>query len=242
VGPHPHRGFAPVTIIFEGGVYHQDSMGNKSLVEKGGVQWMNSGKGIIHSERPSELLSKTGGVFEIIQFWVNTPAEHKFNPPDYQPLDINQIPEIIYDGGMAKASIIAGEYDGIKGKIKSFSELLILKLDISSGGKLGILIPEDFNSLIYQLDGKLVINNQEETKGKDLILLETDENDITIEGKEDTRAIVLAGKPLKEKVASYGPFVMNEQSEIYDAINDFKSGNMGRLTETFNFSSDKVNL
>lgn len=235
VGPHPHRGFAPVTLIFEGGVYHQDTLGNKSIIEKGGTQWMNSGKGIIHSERPSEKIAQSGGEFEIIQFWVNSPASQKMNEPDYQSLTHEETPVIISDGGLVKTGIVAGNFDETEGRIKTTSKLLVLRFDISKGGKIKLPVSDNFNTLIYQLDGKLLINNEKMTGAKDLINFKLEGNNISLEGIEDTRAILLAGEPLNEKVYSYGPFVMSSQKEIYDAVHDYNSGKMGKLIEDFNF-------
>ncbi len=233
VGPHPHRGFSPVTFIFEGGVYHQDSIGNKSLIEKGGTQWINSGKGIIHSERPSKQLSEEGGVFEIIQFWVNTPANHKMDSPKYQPLTAEETPIVISDDGLVKTAVIAGEFGNNQGKIQTESELLILRFDIRKGGNIDISIPENYNTLIYQLDGKLNVNKQHTTGDKDLSLFETNGDAINLQGIEDTRAILLAGMPLNEHVFSHGPFVMNSKEEIKAAIYDYNRGEMGTLTEEF---------
>ena len=233
VGPHPHRGFAPVTLIFEGGVYHQDSIGNKSLVEKGGTQWMNSGKGIIHSERPSENIAENGGVFEIIQFWVNAPAKNKSDEPNYHPLKFEETPIIISDGAMVKISIIAGKFEGTQGKIKTYSELLVLRIEISKGGKISIPIPNNFNAIIYQLDGKLLINNERITNAKDLSCFSMQGESVILEGVEDTRAILLSGEPINEKVVSYGPFVMNSHTEIQDAFRDYQTGKMGILIEEY---------
>lgn len=234
VGPHPHRGFAPVTLIFEGGVYHQDSTGNKSLIEKGGTQWMNSGKGIIHSERPSKRIAEEGGVFEIIQFWVNAPAKNKLDMPDYRALKSEETPIIISDGGLIKTSIIAGEFAQTIGKIDCCSNLLVLRLDISKAGKITIPLPGNFNALLYQLDGKLLINNEKVTNAKDLTYFNEHGKYITLESTEDTRAILLAGKPIDEEIVSYGPFVMNTKEEILEAIKDYNSGKMGILNEDFN--------
>ncbi|HJN06182.1 MAG TPA: pirin family protein, partial [Bacteroidales bacterium] len=114
VGPHPHRGFAPVTFIFNGGVHHQDSRGNNSIVEAGGTQWMNSGMGIVHSERPTKEIAENGGEFEIIQLWVNAPAKNKMDPPSYQSLTKEDTPSVMSDDDKIEISIVAGEFNGIK--------------------------------------------------------------------------------------------------------------------------------
>lgn len=231
VGPHPHRGFSPVTFIFQGAVHHQDSRGNNSIIEAGGTQWMNSGMGIVHSERPTKEMAENGGEFELIQFWINAPAKHKMNLPSYQPLTKEETPIILSDG--INIAVVAGELNGIKGKINSYSPLLALRLDISKGGKMEIPIPENYNAFLYQLDGSLKINNENNTITKDLTWFHNDGKSIHIEGLAETRAILLAGEPIDEEINSYGPFVMNTQTEIMQAMRDYQMGKMGILIEEF---------
>lgn len=231
VGPHPHRGFSPVTFIFKGGIYHQDSKGYKGLVKAGGTQWMNSGNGVIHSERPSKHLAENGGDFEIIQFWINTPSSHKLDEYSYQPLHKEDTPVIISEDKKIETAVIAGELDHTKGKISTFSEVLILRLEVKKGGKTTFNVPQEYNAFMYQLDGQMKINGSL-TKKKDLIWFENDDTEINIEGLEDSTLILLSGKPLNEPLATYGPFVMNTETEIRQAIHDYQSGKMGTLHET----------
>lgn len=234
VGPHPHRGFTPVTFIFEGGIHHQDSAGHNRVVYAGGTQWMHSGKGIIHSERfPKELVEK-GGQLEFIQFWVNVPANKKMIDPSYQPLDAADTPIIPSADGKVKAGLIAGYLDNKKGPIKTETELFLLRLEMEAGGKMEIPIPKGYNALVYQLDGKMKVNGSSETKAKDLIWFNNDGDGITVEANVNTRAILLSGRPIEEPVATYGPFVMNTNHEIQQAIMDYQAGKMGALDETFN--------
>ena len=233
VGPHPHRGFAPVTFIFNGGVHHQDSRGNNSIVEAGGTQWMNSGMGIVHSERPTKEIAENGGEFEIIQLWVNAPAKNKMDPPSYQSLTKEDTPSVMSDDDKIEISIVAGEFNGIKGKIKPYTSLLAMRLNIEKGGKIKIPVPDNYNAFLYQLDGSLKIAGGNKTFAKDLTWFNNDGKDIEIEGIEDTRAILLGGEPINEKVISYGPFVMNTQSEIMQAMADYQKGAMGVLVEEF---------
>lgn len=231
VGPHPHRGFSPVTFIFKGGIYHQDSKGYKGLVEAGGTQWMNSGKGVIHSERPAKRLVEKGGDFEIIQFWINTPKAHKLDEYSYQPLHKDETPLLISDDKKIETAVIAGELEGTKGKINTFSDVLILRLTVKKGGKTTFNVPTEYNAFFYQLNGKMTINGST-TKKKDLIWFNNDDQEIEIEGLEDTTLILLSGKPLNEPLATYGPFVMNTEAEIRQAVHDYQSGEMGVLHET----------
>jgi len=232
VGPHPHRGFSPVTFIFKGGVHHRDSKGHESVVNEGGTQWMNSGKGLIHSERPRKDIAENGGEFEIIQFWVNAPSNKKMEEPSYQPLSAQETPTLLSEDKKVKIGLVAGELMGKKGKINPHSELLALRLEIEKGGEIKIPVPKEYNVFVYQLNGNSLIN-EKNINDKELVLFENDNEDIIIKGNENSRAILLAGKPINEPVATYGPFVMNSQSEIVSALNDFQSGKMGTLVEKF---------
>lgn len=230
IGGHPHRGFSPVTFVFKGDVRHQDSFGNDAVVKAGGTQWMHAGKGIVHSERPSKELAKKGGDQEIIQFWVNTPAKHKMEMPYYLPLSEEETPFI--KGENHKIQIVAGEYDGIKGPAQTFSPMLLLRGEIEAMGSVKLEIPAHYNSLMYLLDGSLEVNGKR-AKKKDLIWFDNDGETVQISANESTRMILLAGEPIGEKVTSYGPFVMNTQTEILEAMRDSQIGKMGVLIENF---------
>jgi redox-sensitive bicupin YhaK (pirin superfamily) len=234
VGPHPHRGFSPVTFVFEGEVQHQDSLGNNAVVTAGGTQWMHAGKGIIHSERPSKALVENGGFNEIIQFWVNSPSKHKMEEPYYFPLQESETPVLEKNG--STISVVAGELDGVKGPAKTYSPQTLLRGEIAAGSEFSLYIPSSFNTLIYLLDGSIEIGGEKaktKVKGKDMVLFNNDGEEIVIKGVEKTRFILLSGEPIGEPVNSYGPFVMNTSREIQDAIEEYQSGGMGRLDETF---------
>ncbi len=232
VGPHPHRGFSPVTFIFKGGVHHRDSLGTSEVVHAGGTQWMNSGKGIVHSERPAKDLATNGGEFEIIQFWMNAPAKHKMDDPSYQPLALDETPVIKSDDGLSEIFVVAGELGDKKGPIKPNSEVQILRSNLKTNGSLNIEVPEHFNSLVYMLNGKIEIDGQV-IEGKNMIHFNNDGTRIALKSLEETRLIVLSGAPINEELSTYGPFVMNTEDEIRQAIIDYQSGKMGILTEEF---------
>ncbi len=233
VPPHPHRGFAPVTFIFQGGVHHRDSMDKSSIIYGGGTQWMHAGKGIVHSERPPKAVAQEGKDWELIQFWVNVPAKYKMTDPAYLPLSYEDTPSVNSNDGKVEIGVVTGNFKGIQGKIEAFSPILALRLNFEKDGKVNIPIPQNFNAFVYQLDGKLTVNGAQETKAKDLTWLENDGDSITLEACENTRAILLAGEPINESVATYGPFVMNTQSEILKAMQDYQMGVMGQLSEKF---------
>lgn len=233
VGPHPHRGFAPVTFIFKGGVHHRDSRGHESVVQAGGTQWMNSGMGLVHSERPAKELAEKGGDFEIIQFWVNSPAKHKMGQPSYQPLHPEKTPIVKTEDGKGSIGVVAGELHGKRSPIDTHSPLLILRLELEKGAVTSLPIPKSYNALSYQLDGALRINGQQDAGQKAMAWYQNDGDEIRLEALSDTRVILLAGEPLNEKISTYGPFVMNSQTEIMEAIRDYQQGKMGVLIEEF---------
>lgn len=231
VGPHPNRGFSPVTFVYKGGVHHRDSMNNSSVVYSGGTQWMNAGKGVIHSERPLKEVAETGGEMEIIQFWVNTPSQYKMEIPQYFALSDEDTPRVVNDK-LIDVAIVSGEMNGVNGPLKGFSELLALRNTFRAGGKFTFHIPINFNAVLYVLNGELEIENKP-IKMHEMALFSNDGKELSVLAKEDAQFVILAGEPLNEKVSSYGPFVMNSQSEIIHALNDYQKGKMGFLVEEF---------
>jgi redox-sensitive bicupin YhaK (pirin superfamily) len=231
VGPHPHRGFSPVTFIFKGGVHHRDSRGNDSVVYAGGAQWMNAGMGVIHSERPPDDIQELGGRQEIIQLWVNTPADHKMDQPAYYPVSAEEAPVFKSEDGKVSVSVFAGSVLGLKGPVPSHTEVNAATAAILKGGKITIPLPEHHSAMVYLLDGRLNVEGFGLVEGLHLIHFKNDGEAVTLEGIEDTRLLLLSGAPLGEEVVSYGPFVMNTQTEIMEAMRDYQKGKMGVLIE-----------
>lgn len=230
VGPHPHRGFSPVTFIFKGSVRHQDSIGNNVVISDGGTQWMHAGKGVIHSERPGIELVKKGGDQEFIQFWVNTPSEFKMEAPYYLPITDEDTPKV--KKNKAIIGVVAGNFEGVKGRAKTYSPQTLLRVEADRDATFKIPLPNNYNTLLYVLNGSLKINGRE-AGSKDMVWFENDGEEISIQVDEKTRFIVLSGEPIGEPVVSYGPFVMNTQQEIQQALFDFQNGKMGDLLESF---------
>jgi quercetin 2,3-dioxygenase len=230
VGPHPHRGFSPVSLIFKGGVHHRDSRGNNSIVMAGGTQWMFAGMGITHSERPYKELAEQGGEFELIQFWLNVPAKNKMEQPVYTAITKEDTPVFTSEDGKVKVGVVSGDFKNLKGAIDHFTAVTVLRFDFEKDGEIEFEIPSSQNTLIYLLNGHLKINN-EDAVSKDLVWFNNDGKNITIKANETTRAILLAGEPINEEVVSYGPFVMNNQTQIMQAIRDAQMGKMGVLIE-----------
>jgi redox-sensitive bicupin YhaK (pirin superfamily) len=231
VGPHPHRGFSPVTFIFKGGVHHRDSRGNDSVVYAGGAQWMNAGMGVIHSERPPDDIHDIGGRQEIIQLWVNTPAEHKMDQPAYYPVSSEEVPTHKTSDGKVSVKVFAGSVLGLKGPVPLYTEVNAATVALSKGGKISIPLPGHHSAMAYLLDGRLNVEGFGLVEGLHLVHFKNDGEGISLEGLEDTRVLVLSGAPLGEEVVSYGPFVMNTQTEILEAMRDYQKGKMGVLIE-----------
>jgi len=230
VGPHPHRGFSPVTFVYKGNVEHRDSLGNHAIVEAGGTQWMHAGRGITHSERPGAELAAQGGDHEFIQFWVNTPAAHKMETPYYVPISADETPSVQYE--LATVRVVAGTFQGVTGPAKIYSPQTLLRVDAQQGARLALPLPTTFNTLLYILDGQIITDDQE-AGAQDMIWFQNNAETIEINILNDARFIVLSGEPIGEPVASYGPFIMNNQTEIMEAIRDAQMGKMGILIEEF---------
>ena len=225
LGPHPHRGFEPVTFLYQGGIRHKDSLGNEGILEAGDIQWMTAGRGIIHSERASDSFMENGGTIEGIQLWVNLPAQDKMTKPKYQEIRKNDIPVIAET--KVTHRLISGQWNGQKGIVNTFSPMIIIQTSILSGGKTQIPIPENFNACIYILSGEIILNDNFDYSAGKMIYFTNRGDGIGIEGLAETEILVLCGEPIEEPLAQYGPFVMNSQTEIMEAMRDYQMGKMG---------------
>ncbi len=231
VGPHPHRGFSPVTFIFKGGVHHRDSFGNSSVVLEGGVQWMNAGRGIIHSERPPANIHDMGGRQEIIQLWVNTPAKNKMDTPAYFPLRGDDMPRIDDPQGKYQIKLVSGQLEGLQGKIPTLSPVTTATIDAQTGANIELTLPTDETVILYLLDGEIEIPNYGPAEMHHAVLFKNDGNGISFQAKKPTRMLLLSGLPLAEPMASHGPFVMNNETQLLEAMRDYQMGKMGVLIE-----------
>lgn len=231
VGPHPHRGFSPVTFIFKGGVHHRDSRGNNSVVKAGGAQWMNAGMGVIHSERPPDDIHESGGRQEFIQLWINTPARHKMDQPEYFPLQKEDIPAFITEDQLVTVAVISGEVLGVKGPLSGKTPVNAATLVAKSGGQITIPLPSSHNSFIYLLDGRIHLEGFGLTEGLHAAVFANDGEAIAFTALADTRMLLMSGEPLNEKVVAQGPFVMNNETQILEAMRDYQKGKMGILIE-----------
>ncbi|MDX6747819.1 pirin family protein [Polaribacter sp. PL03] len=231
LGPHPHRGFEPITLLFKGEQLHRDSLGNEMVVKAGGVQWTTAGRGIIHAEAPTKDFVKKGGDLEGIQLWLNLPAKNKMMTPNYQHLEEKQIPKLFSNDKKIQLNLIAGNQNNESGLINTQTEVNVFTANAAVGGKLEINIPENHQSLIYLLEGEILVNNDAVLeKGKNqMITFHQDGNTIHFIANKPSTILILSGVAIKEKITQYGPYVMNTQTEILEAMRDYNQGKMGYL-------------
>lgn len=231
VGPHPHRGFSPVTFIFKGGVHHRDSRGNNNVIYEGGTQWMNAGMGIVHSERPPADIHERGGRQEIIQLWVNTPAAHKMDQPSYHPLTAAETPSVVSADGLVKVNIQAGELNGVTGKISTYTAVNTFTASMKKNGVFHFDIPATHNAFIYVLKGKLQVDDEAGLSENYAAIFNLDGDGFGLTALEDSLVFIGSGEPLQEPVAAHGPFVLNNQTQVMEAFRDYQLGKMGVLIE-----------
>ena len=231
VGAHPHRGFSPVTFIFDGGVHHRDSRGNDNVVYAGGTQWMNAGMGIIHSERPPADIHELGSRQEIIQLWINSPAKNKMDEPVYIPITAEETPTIKSADELTIIKVIAGKLNDTIGPIKPLSSIKMYTIQMQKGGTYSIPVEQSHNAFLYILKGKINVNNNEEVNEHNMVSFNKDGEYIELAALENSELLFGTGEPLNEPVASHGPFVMNNQTEIMEAFRDYQIGKMGVLIE-----------
>lgn len=231
LGPHPHRGFEPITLLFKGEQFHRDSLGNEMVVKAGGVQWTTAGSGIIHAEAPTKAFVEKGGDLEGIQLWLNLPAKDKMMTPHYQHLEKEQIPVIFSDDKKVRLNIIAGKQLSEEGLIKTQTSVNVFTANADIGGKLDIKIPENHQSLIYLLEGAILVNKTDILKkgANQMVTFHQDGDTIQFEAKEESTILILSGAPINEEIIQYGPYVMNTQTEILEAMRDYQNGKMGYL-------------
>jgi quercetin 2,3-dioxygenase len=230
VGEHPHRGFETVTIAYQGSVEHRDSGGNAGTIGPGDVQWMTAASGVVHEEKHEREFAKKGGAFEMIQLWVNLPRKHKMSAPKYQTLTAARIPSLPVDGG-GSVRVIAGEWNGAKGPAETFTPVNLFDVRLAKGAKLELALPEGFNTALFLLKGNVRVNGTHDLEGEARIaVLDTKGEGASLEAREDTTLLVLGGEPIREPVASYGPFVMNTRQELMQAVEDYQAGRMGHLS------------
>ncbi|WP_207482220.1 pirin family protein [Arenibaculum pallidiluteum] len=224
-GPHPHRGFETVTFILEGELAHQDSGGHESVIGSGGVQWMTAGSGLIHAELSPESFRRGGGPLEILQLWVNLPARLKMTEPRYVGLQRDQIPAIEEDGGRVRVNLVSAAYDGREGPVRSPTDVQMLWVEAAAGGRFAMPVAPGRTVLLYVVRGAVEVG----TRRIDAFeLAELGEGDtVAFEAAADSLVLLGHGQPFGEPVVAHGPFVMNTQAEIAQAVQDYRAGRFG---------------
>ena len=229
VGPHPHRGFETVTIVYDGEVAHRNSTGKGGVIGPGDVQWMTAGGGILHQEYHSPRFTKTGGPFRMVQLWVNLPAKDKKTPAGYQSILSAEIPVVDLPDGAGKVRVIAGEFGGARGPAKTFTPVNVWDVRLNAGSSVVLDLPDGHNSALVVLEGHVNIGVSQPAGEAEMVLLSRDGSSVTVEADGDAIILVLSGEPIDEPIAGYGPFVMNSEAEIRQSIADFNSGRFGRM-------------
>ncbi|MGX9935450.1 pirin family protein [Advenella kashmirensis] len=231
VGQHPHRGFETVTIVYTGEVSHRDSTGQGGTIGPGDVQWMTAGAGILHEEFHSEAFTSQGGALEMVQLWVNLPAKDKMAAPGYQAVLDGDIPVVALPNEAGSVRVIAGEYAQEKGPARTFTPMHVWDMRIRQGGITEFEVPEGWSTALVVLRGTVLVNGDTVAREAQLVVLDKADRHMAIEANSDAVVLLLSGEPIDEPIVGYGPFVMNSQDQIAQAISDFNSGRFGQMTE-----------
>ncbi len=231
VGQHPHRGFETVTIIYKGEVAHRDSTGQGGVIGRGDVQWMTAGAGILHEEFHSQAFSRSGGALEMVQLWVNLPAKDKMSKPGYQAILDRDIPTVALPNGAGTVRVIAGEFDGHAGPARSFTPMNVWDMRLTQGGYSALTVPEGWTTALVVLHGVVQVNGNAIVREAQMVVLDRAGQNLSIEANSDAIALLLSGEPIDEPIVGHGPFVMNSQEEIVQAIADFNSGRFGLMPQ-----------
>lgn len=229
VGQHPHRGFETVTIVYQGELAHRDSTGSGGLIGPGDVQWMTAAAGILHEEFHSEAFRSQGGTLEMVQLWVNLPAKDKMAAPRYQTVLSNSIPVVALPNDGGQLRVIAGEFDGHAGPAQTFSPLDVWDIRLKQGHSQELAVAAGRSLALIVLHGSVLVNGNTIAQEAQMVMLDRSGSHFTLEANSDAVLLLLSGEPLDEPIVGYGPFVMNSQAEIRQAMADFNSGRFGQI-------------
>ncbi len=231
VGVHPHKGFETVTVAYKGKVAHHDSSGNSGVIGEGDVQWMTAASGILHKEYHEKKFAKTGGDFQMVQLWVNLPAEAKKTKPKYQEITHEKVGkfQLPDDGGTIE--VIAGQYKEVKGGAFTFTPINLDNARLNKGAQAEFSFPANFNTALLVIEGSIKINDKESVPQDHVALFENEGETFIIEALENAVVLVLSGEPINEPIASHGPFVMNTKEELREAFDEFNTGKFGYLAD-----------
>jgi redox-sensitive bicupin YhaK (pirin superfamily) len=229
VRQHPHRGFETVTIVYDGEVAHRDSTGKDGVIGPGDVQWMTAASGILHEEFHSPGFTKTGGPFRMVQLWINLSAKNKITPPGYQSIAAADIPVIDLPNGAGRVRVIAGQFGETKGPALTFTPINLWDIRLNRDADVTVDLPERHNAMIAVLAGHVTINGEQPTGEAEIVRFEHLGSNARIHADGDSILLVLTGEPIDEPVIGHGPFVMNSETEIRQAIDDYNAGRFGTI-------------
>ncbi len=229
VDEHPHRGFETVTIVYQGELEHRDSTSNQGRIGPGDVQWMTTASGIVHEEKHAREFAKRGGMFEMVQLWVNLPAKFKTSPPSYQTLLDRDIPVLKPADDSGTVRVIAGNFQNSKGPARTLTPINLWDIRLLAGHATELQVPDGYTTILVNLRGKILLNETEQVDAVEMALFDRRGEKMKIAAREDATLLLLNGAPIDEPVVSYGPFVMNTEDEIRQALIDYHSGRMGRI-------------
>ncbi|MSQ28861.1 MAG: pirin family protein [Dehalococcoidia bacterium] len=232
---HPHRGFETVTYVLQGGMQHKDSRGHAGKLGPGDVQWMTAGSGIVHSEMPEEEFTERGGLLHGFQLWVNLPAKNKMMPPRYQEVAAAGIPAAVSEDGLVSVQVVAGGALGVRAVIDTVIPISYLHFTLQPGGSVVQPLPDGANAFAYVFQGAGRFGDAQTTVERgNVVLFGTQGEAVHLEAPvtsvEPLSLLLIAGRPIGEPVARYGPFVMNTREEIAQAMDDYRNGRMGAIT------------
>jgi redox-sensitive bicupin YhaK (pirin superfamily) len=229
VGEHPHRGFETVTIVYQGELEHRDSTGSGGRIGPGDVQWMTAASGILHEEFHSPAFTQSGGTMEMVQLWVNLPAKDKKAAPGYQTLLDQNIPSAELLDGAGRVRVIAGQFQGHRGPARTFTPIDVWDVRLKQGRSAQFSVPDGRTLALVILRGTVQVNGEQIAREAQMVVFDRSGTDFSIEANNDATVLVLSGEPIDEPVVGYGPFVMNSEAEIAQAIQDFNSGRFGGI-------------
>lgn len=227
VGMHPHRGFETVTLVFQGGLQHKDTAGNFGEIGPGDVQWMTAGSGVLHEEMHSNSFRDSGGTLEMVQLWVNLPAKEKLTAPAYQTLLSSDIP--VVEQGNAKVRLVAGSWNGNKGPARTFTPVNVFVISFSGEAEIVFDVPSGFTTSVFVMNGSVTVDGTTDVDGIGLAILDREGTQVKLKASKPAHMLLLNGQRIDEPVVGYGPFVMNSEAEIRQAMTDYSNGRFANV-------------